>query len=172
MGAKPTLFTFAMMGAYDVVKSIIEFSPGIQRHTGPHGISLLSHAMAGNRMKDQMDKKGQDDLKRLQDYLIALGDADGETYLSVSPEEQKKYLGDYKYGDGELEGFTVSLDMRNLLSLGPIKGFGGAIYRIGDHQFTYNGSPSVKIDFEVTNNTVRSLTITDPDLTLRAIKIS
>ena len=171
-GAKPTLFTFAMMGAYDVVKSAIEYSPGIQRHTGPHGISLLSHAMAGNRMKDQMDAKGQDDLKRLQDYLISLGDADGQKYGEVTPEEQKKYLGDYKYGEGDRDGFTVSLSMRKGLSLGPINDFGGEIYKIGEHRFTYNGVPSVTIVFEVENEVVKSLTVNDPDFTIKAFKVS
>lgn len=171
-GAKPTIYTFAMMGAYDVVKSMIEYSPGIQRHTGPHGISLLQHAMAGNRMKDQMDAKGQDNLRRLQDYLEALGDADGEKYLDVSAEDQKIYVGDYKYGEGEKEGFAVVINNRKLLALGPINGFGGAIYKTGDHQFTYNGVPSVSIHFEVENNRVKSLTLIDPDLSIKAMKTS
>jgi hypothetical protein len=43
-GASPTLFTFAMLGNFKVVKSVIESSPGIQTAMGPHGISLLDHA--------------------------------------------------------------------------------------------------------------------------------
>lgn len=44
-GARPDLFTHAMLGA--VVRSAIEAMPGIQRTTGPHGFTLLSHAEKG-----------------------------------------------------------------------------------------------------------------------------
>lgn len=170
-GARPSLFTFAMLGAYDVVKPTIEFRPGIQKTMGPHGISLLQHAKTGSRMEDTMSLTERDNLKRLVDYLEALGDADGETYLDVSPEEQEKYLGDYKYGDGAEDGFRIQLNMRKLLALGPIGGFGGALYRIGEHKFTYNGAPSVVITFDVEEGVVQSLTVHDPELTITAMKI-
>ena len=170
-GARPTIFTFAMMGAYDVVKAMIEFNPGIQRTTGPHGISLLRHAQAGDRMKESMTQKEKDNLKRLQDYLEELGDADGEKYIDVSPEEQKKYLGDYKYGDGEKDGFSIQLNMQKLLSLGPIGDFGGSIYKIAEHQFTYNGAPSVTISFNAEEGQIMSLTVTDPDRSITARKV-
>ncbi len=170
-GARPTIFTFAMLGAYEVVKSMIEFHPGIQRKMGPHGISLLQHARAGNRMKELMTKNEVDNLKRLIDYLERLGDARGETYLELSKEEQKKYLGDYKYGEGPNDGFSITLNMRNLISLGSLGGFGGALYRIGDQTFTYNGAPSVTITFAVEKEKVQSLTLVEPDLILTAKKV-
>lgn len=169
-GARPTIFTFAMLGAYDVVRSMVEFYPGIQRTMGPHGLSLLHHAQVGSRMEDEMSSVERDNLKRLVDYLESLGDAGGETYLDVSPEEQQKYLGEYKYGDGPEDGFSVQVNMRKLLALGPIGGFGGALYRIGEHKFTYNGAPSVVITFEVEGDIVRSLTVHEPELTIRAEK--
>src|SRR4029453_1449560 len=46
-GARPTLFSAAMMGQLDVVKAFIAARPGIQRTNGPHGITLMSHAKAG-----------------------------------------------------------------------------------------------------------------------------
>ena len=171
-GARPNIFTFAMLGAYPVVKSLIDFFPGIQKTQGPHGISLLRHAKAGMRMKDKMSIKEQDTQKRLIGYLEALGDAAGESYEEVSAEEQKKYLGDYKYGEGPTDGFTIKLNMRKLLSLGPIDGFGGAIYKIGDNQFTYNGAPSVTISFEVQDDIVKSLTVEEPGFSIKANKVS
>lgn len=170
-GARPNLFTFAMLGAYEVVKSTIAFSPGIQKTMGPHGISLLSHARVGLRMEKDMSPNELDHLKRTIDFLESLGDADGETYLEVSPEDQKKYLGDYKYGDGEKDGFTIRLNMRKLLSLGRLGQSGGALYKIGENTFTYNGVPSVNINFEVEQNVVKSLTVHEPELTLTAKKI-
>ncbi|WP_411766043.1 hypothetical protein [Winogradskyella sp. A3E31] len=169
-GARPTLYTFAMLGAYETVKSMIEFSPGIQKNCGPHGISLLSHAYAGERMKDSMSLKEKDSLKRTIDYLESLGDANGETYIDVSPKDQEKYLGDYKYGSGDKEGFTVAVNMRKLLSLAPLGGFGGAIYKVAENKFIYNGAPSVTISFNIENDIVKSLTLSEPGLEVIATK--
>ncbi len=170
-GARPSIFTFAMMGAHDVVKSMVAFSPGIQRTMGPHGIPLLDHAYYGERMKDTMTQKEIDNLKETIDFLESLGDAAGEKYLEVLPEEQTKYLGVYKYGEGADEGFTVQINMRKLLSLAPIGGFGGALYKLADNKFTYNGAPSVMVSFEVQNNSVNSLTVNTPETQVTALKI-
>lgn len=171
-GARPTLFTFAMLGHFNVVKSAIEAAPGIQKVTGPHGISLLDHAYAGERMKDKMTKSEIESLEQTINYLTDLGNASGTSYIEVSPEEQKIYLGDYKYGNGDKEGFTIGVNMRKLLSLGPIGGFGGALYKIGDNLFTYNGTPSVTITFDIKDEEVKSLTLIEPDITLTAKKVS
>src|SRR5687767_13056566 len=46
-GARPTIFTVAMMGQLTILKNWIEAVPGIQRTRGPHGITLAAHARAG-----------------------------------------------------------------------------------------------------------------------------
>lgn len=172
MGARPTLFTFAMLGHYQVIKSAVEAVPGIQEVTGPHGISLLDHAYAGERMKDNMTSSEIEQLELTIDYLKNLGNAGGPTYIEVNPEEQQKYLGNYLYGERKNEGFTISVNMRKLLSLGPIGGFGGGLYKIGDNQFTYNGTPSVTISFDIQEDMVKSLTLTEPDIAITANKVS
>ena len=169
-GVRPTIYTFAMFGNYETVKSMIEFFPGIQQNSGPHGISLLAHAYAGERMKDDMSTKEKDNLKRTIEYLENLGDANGENYIDVSPEEQQKYLGDYKYGSGDYEGFTVGINMRKFLSLAPLGGFGGALYKTADNKFIYNGAPSVEISFNIENENVKSLKLNEPGLEIIAIK--
>ena len=170
-GARPTLFTFAMLGHFNVVKSAIEAAPGIQEVTGPHGISLLDHAYTGERMKEKMTSTEIENLEQTIDYLSGLGNAGGKTYMEVSPEEQQKYLGDYKYGNGENEGFTIGVNMRKLLSLGPIGGFGGGLYKIGDNLFTYNGTPSVTISFDFQDGEAKSLPLTEPDIIIAAEKV-
>ena len=170
-GARPTLFTFAMLGHLHVVEAAIEASPGIQEITGPHGISLLDHAYAGERMKDEMTVPEIENLEYTIEYLTTLGNAGGDKYIDVSPEEQKKYLGDYRYGTGDKEGFTVDVNMRKLLSLGPIGGFGGALYKIGNNKFIYNGAPSVEITFDIRDDKVISMTVSDPDFRIVAEKI-
>lgn len=169
-GAKPNIFTFAMLGAFETVKSMIEFYPGIQKNYGPHGISLLQHAKAGLRMKDSMSQQQIENSESLIDYLENLGDADGISYLEMT-DDKEKYLGDYRYGDGEHDGFTVKLNMKKMISLGKLGNSGGALYKIGDNKFTYNGAPSIEITFQIENNVVKSLTVNEPDLTLVAKKI-
>src|SRR5688572_20533747 len=46
-GARPTIFSAAMMGQLDTVKAFVAARPGIQKTLGPHGITLMSHARAG-----------------------------------------------------------------------------------------------------------------------------
>lgn len=171
-GARPTIFTFAMLGHFEVIKSIVEASKSIQEVTGPHGISLLDHAYAGRRMEDKMTRIENENLEKTINYLDSLGNAGGENYIDVSLEEQKKYLGDYKYGDGEKDGFTIDINMRKLLSLATIGGFGGALYKIGENRFTYNGAPSVIITFDKQDGKVKGLKLTEPDVKITAEKVS
>lgn len=171
-GASPSIFTYAMLGEFDIIKSVINANPGIQKNTGPHGISLLDHAFAGERMKDKMTIKELDNVKRTIAYLESVGNAGGEDYLNVPPEEQTKYLGDYHYGTNEKTGFSIQLNMRKMLSLGPLGEFGGSLYKIGENKFTYNGAPSVIITFDIQNEQVKSLTLSEPGLSIVAKKIS
>src|SRR6185436_8348768 len=46
-GARPTIFSAAMLGQLAVVQAFIAATPGIQGTPGPHGITLLAHAKAG-----------------------------------------------------------------------------------------------------------------------------
>jgi hypothetical protein len=166
-GAVPTLFTYAMLGHCETVKAMISAYPGIQKNFGPHGITLLQHA------KTALETEGVDKSKaqQLVDYLQLLGDADGRQYENVEESEKAKYLGDYTYGDGKDDGFTIKLNMRKMLSLGKPGKSGGALWRIGENEFTYQGAPSVTVKFLVQNNRVISLTLTEPGLILTATKI-
>jgi hypothetical protein len=166
-GAVPTIFTYAVLGQYEMVKEMIRNYPGMQKNFGPHGITLLQHAKTGLQTEGVDKSKAQ----QLVDYLQSLGDADGRQYLNVEETEKAKYLGDYKYGEGKDDGFTIKLNMRKLLSLGKLGKSGGALWRIGENEFTYQGAPSVTVKFLIQNDRVISLTINEPGLTLTATKI-
>jgi hypothetical protein len=166
-GARPDIFTFAMLGSYTAVKAMIAASPGIQNITGPHGITLLQHVKNG--MSD--DAANNDEAKKLVDYLESLNLPETK-YLTLEEKDKPKFLGDYKYGDGAGEGFSIKTNMRKLLTLGKIGKNGGALYMIGPNKFTYNGAPSVVIDFLVEGDKVTSLTISEPGLVLKARKVS
>ena len=46
-GARPDLFTLAMLGQTDALKSLLAISPELIDASGPHGFSLHFHAAAG-----------------------------------------------------------------------------------------------------------------------------
>ena len=170
-GARPDIFTYAMLGAHDAVKSMIETTPGIQAVGGPHGISLLQHAKNGARAEGLSDRQ-KEEAKKLIDYLESLGNADIQAkHLEMTELEKEKYLGDYRYGEGPDDGFSIKLNMRKLLALGKIGEFGGALYRKADNVFIYNGTTSVEITFSFEEEKVVSLTIHEPGLTLKAKKV-
>ena len=166
-GAVPTIFTYAMLGQHETVKAMIDSYPGIQKNFGPHGISLLQHAKTGLEIEGANKLKSQ----QLIDYLQSLGDADGRQYLKLEEAEKRKYLGDYKYGEGANDGFSIKLNMKKLLSLGKLGKSGGALWRIGEHEFTYQGAPSVILKFQIQNDKVISLSVNEPGLKLTAVKI-
>lgn len=166
-GARPTLFTFAMLGDLKTVKSMLDLSPEMLKITGPHGISLMQHAEIGLFAKDADKERSE----ALVEYLKTL-DLPEEKYLDMTDSEKQLYLGDYKFGPGENDGFSVKLNMRKLLSLGRIGKFGGALYKSGENEFAYNGTPSIKIIFEQKESEIKALTIQEPELTLRAEKVT
>ena len=64
-----------MMGMLKSVQEIIETVPGIQSHTGPHGITLLQHAK--NRLENkEITSSDAANVKRVISYLESLGNAD------------------------------------------------------------------------------------------------
>jgi hypothetical protein len=148
---------------------MIEASPGVQKIGGPHGISLLQHAKNGLNADN---KTNNEEGRKLVDYLESLGDADSLKYEPMDEKDKAKYLGDYKYGDGEKEGFSIKLNMRKIISLGKLGKNGAALYKVADNKFIYNGTSSVFISFLLENDKVLSLTLTEPGLTLVAKKVS
>jgi hypothetical protein len=46
-GARGDIFAAAMLGSLDLVKAIVQIQPSSATALGPHGISLLRHAIAG-----------------------------------------------------------------------------------------------------------------------------
>ena len=58
-GARPNLFTWAMMDEVDAVRAVCEAIPGVQVVRGPHGIPLLTHARMGKaeRVEDYLQQR-------------------------------------------------------------------------------------------------------------------
>ncbi|MBL7828742.1 MAG: hypothetical protein JNJ57_19055 [Saprospiraceae bacterium] len=171
-GARADIFTFTMMGQLEVVKAMIKASPGIESVAGPHGFSLLHHAKVGLESNDLTEKEKRAQHKMVE-FVERLGNADQqEKYMEYSELNKEIYLGDYKYGDGEEDGFTIRLNMRKMLSFGRLGKFGGSLYRLDGQRFRYNGAPSVEISFQLEGQKVVSLTVHEPSLILTAKKVT
>ena len=101
-GARPTLFTHAMLGHVEVVKATIGAQPGIERLAGPHGISLLRHAQAGGEQA-----------KAVVEYLDQLGVTPPEPE-QLTEERAKPFIGEYSFGPAADERFIVEMTKMGL----------------------------------------------------------
>ena len=156
-GAPPTLFSATMLGQLDIVKMFIAAMPGVHRTRGPHGLTLMLHARQGGLQAAAVAK-----------FLETLGDAD-QPYLNepLSAEERAAIEGRYIFGDRPRDSFIVVTE-RNQLAITRVGATQRNIYHQGQFAFHAAGAPSVKIRFERDGAKVVALTVSDPDLVVRA----
>ena len=157
-GARPTIFSAAMMGQFDTVKAFVAARPGIQKTLGPHGINLMSHARAGGA-----------DAAAVVQYLTQLGDADGRIPTQpIAAADRDALVGKYIYGPGPRDHFIVDVD-RDQLGIdrpgAPTRRF---LLHTGNFVFFPSGVPSVKIAFAREGGMVTRLTIADPEVVVTA----
>lgn len=170
-GARPDIFTFTMMGMLKSVQDIIETVPGIQSHTGPHGITLLQHAK--NRLGDKtISETDKANVNKVISYLEGLGNADVKPKnIDTTEEEKKKYFGEYRFGDSESEVFVVDLHSTGFLQIGR-KGYQGRrLNKVDATSFSPAGAASVTIFFNIKDDKAVSLTVHEPDPIVTAVRI-
>ena len=162
-GARPTIFSAAMMGQLDVVKAFIAARPGVQRNLGPHGLTLMWHA-----------KQGGPDATAVVQYLTAVGDADVPPPTSpLAPPDRDALVGRYTYGPGPRDHFTIEVrrDMLGREQL-TIERSGAPsrqnLYHVGNLVFFPTGVPSAKIAFAKEGAKITQLTVADPNVMLTA----
>jgi len=159
-GARPNLFTHAMLGQLEVVQAAVAAQPGIQRIPGPHGITLLQHA-----------RHGGEPAQPVVAYLTSLGDADVRaTMREISDEEKQRYIGRYVFGPGENDAFDVLTNRGGNLAIKHGEGFGRVLNRVEDHGFAPGGAAAVRIRFTVEDGQAVSLTIHDPHPLVTALR--
>lgn len=162
-GARPTIFSAAMMGQLDVVKAFIAARPGVQRTLGPHGLTLMWHA-----------KQGGPDAAAVVQYLTAIGDADVQaTTVQLAAPDRDVLVGKYTYGSGPRDYFTVDVrrDMQGRDQLGierPGAPTRQNLFHLGNLVFFPTGVPSAKIAFAREGTKVTQLTVADPNVMLTA----
>lgn len=158
-GARPDIFTAAMLGNLDAVVAMIVASPGLQNHAGPHSITLLAHARAGG-----------EPAQSVVDYLVELGGADQRPLnLELTEAEQADYLGTYRFGPGETDQFVVMLDRSGSLVIQRANGTPRVLSYQGDREFVPAGAPSARVRFRGEGGE-QVLEILQPDLVVSAIR--
>jgi hypothetical protein len=160
-GARPSIFSAAMLGQVEVVKAFVGAQPGIQKIRGPHGITLLAHA-----------KNGGAGARNVYDLLQSLGDADAEPEAPLADEEKTKLLGAYSFGIGVTQQIDVTMQQNQGMKAGQFtwtrKGtMGRPLYHLGKREFYPAGAPDVRIRF-VEDGTAMVMTVNDGEVALSA----
>ena len=164
-GARPTIFSAAMLGQLEVVKAFVATNPGqpagVQKTRGPHGITLLAHARAGGEAAAAVVA-----------YLTALGDADPQWDLQpLSEAEALALQGTYLFGSAESERITIGANRVGLF----FQRQGSSprnLLHVGDRAFFPVGAPRVRIRFEFdAAGKPTGLHVDDPDRVLTARRI-
>ena len=159
-GARPSIFSAAMLGQLDVVKAFVAASPGVQRIKGPHSITLLRHASAGGAQA-----------KPVLEYLTALGGADERpTETPLSEAERTALIGAYPFGSSASDRMEISVS-RDTLQIGRPGHVVRGLMHLGALEFCPVGAENVRIRFEKTSAGVL-LSIHDPDVVLKAKRVS
>ena len=166
-GARPTIFSAAMLGQLDVVKAFVAAAPGVQRIHGPHGITLLAHAKAGGERANAVTT-----------YLEGLGDADPRLVSEpLSEEDIAALTGTYAYGPGPTERIAIATStglrgQRGQLGFTRVKAMMRDLAHRGRREFSPAGAPEVRITFTVEGGRAVALNVHDPDLVLTARRVS
>ena len=158
-GARPSIFSAAMLGHLDTVKAFVLASPGVQKTRGPHGLTLLSHARAGGA--------GAADVVK---YLESLGDADLKyTNEPLAEADRAAIVGDLHVRTGTAtERLTVTVGER-----GPsIQRDGGAprnLFHLGGRVFHPAGADAVRIRF-APGERAAAVTVEDGPVVVKALR--
>lgn len=151
-GARPTMFTMAMLGRLDAVKAFVDALPEVQRMRGPHGITLLAHAKAGGAQAAEV-----------LNYLEQLGDADPRyPNLPLTDAEVALLSGEYVLEDNAAMRLRVAKSERSGFSISvPDVMIDRALFHQGGFVFNPAGAEAIKIRFQPDGDRVMSLTIED-----------
>jgi len=156
-GARPSLFSAAMLGQLDVVKAFVNAQPGVQKIRGPHSISLLAHAKAGGEQA-----------RAVLEFLQQLGDADVAPQTLLSAEDEAAIRGTFLFGIAANQQIDVTIERGQ--ALWTRKGaMGRPLFHLGQREFYPLGADAVRIRF-VDEAGAIVMSVRDPELVLKARK--
>lgn len=156
-GARPTLFSAAMLGQLEVVRALIAASPGVQKTRGPHGLTLLHHARAGGERA-----------ATVAEYLEEAGDADPKVEVAPLEAAARAALpGTYRFGPGDADRIEIA-EGRLGLTFERAGGSARPLFHRGDLAFSPAGAERVRIRFLLEKGRVAALAVEDTVEVLRA----
>jgi len=152
-GARLDIFAAAMLGFTDVVKAMLAALPDLARTRGPHGITLLAHARAGEHAPTIA-------------YLEACEGAGGPEVAASEPVAAAPYVGTYT---GEVGEIAVSEGRLGLMfqtrDQGSIR-----LTPTGEHTFHPAGAPNVRIVFTVVDGAATRVEVVEADWVVSAVR--
>jgi hypothetical protein len=154
-GARPSLFSAAMLGQLDVLKAFVTAQPGVQRIAGPHSISLLAHAKAGGATAEPVFR-----------YLESLGDAGSVPAAPLTETEANALAGTYVFGSGASDHIEIIVNKGSLLFTRTGTTSRGLVY-LGEGAFHPAGAAAVRVRF-AKDGAETTLTVHDPEVVLTA----
>lgn len=157
-GARPSIFSAAMLGQLDVVRAFVAAAPGVQEIPGPHGIPLLMHAKVGGPAAAGVVA-----------FLESLTVSSAKT--GASAPDPRLYVGSYSFGPGATDRFEVT-EGPNGMAIARAGGMPRGLVPIGDHVFHPAGAPSIRVQFQVAGERALALVVLDPDQPIHAARIA
>jgi hypothetical protein len=166
-GARPSIFSAAMLGELEIVKGFVAAQPGAQAIRGPHSISLLAHA-----------RMGSEAARPVLEFLHSLPDSDTEAPVALPENETNTLVGTYVFGVGISQQVVVDADLRmyassKMYTHAPQLNWARKgtmprpLFHLGDHAFYPAGAPAARIRFTRDAGGVL-MSVTDGDLTFGA----
>lgn len=160
-GARPTIFSSAMLGQVDTVRAYLSADPTLFELDGPHGISLLAHARAGGA-----------DAERVLDYLSeTFGTDEAPLGFPGDAEVEARYAGRYRF---DTEAPTeIGVAVRNgFLLVGAGEQPNSRVRQVEEHVFHPTGAPAVRLRFDVVDGRARAMTIEDGPMRITGARIA
>ncbi len=146
-GARPTLFTYAMLGELSVVKAVLDSQPELRKMGGPHGLTLLHHA-----------RQGGERAAAVREYLEKLGGADDGSTVP-SKETADAIVGRYAADGANGPRFEVVLNKERLAVVGEDRSPRN-LFQLPDASLHPAGAPSVRFRFEIVDGQAKTASVT------------
>ncbi|HEY9228026.1 MAG TPA: hypothetical protein VIP11_15325 [Gemmatimonadaceae bacterium] len=157
-GARPTLFSAAMMGQLDVVKAFIAAAPGSQAILGPHNLTLLTHAKAGGERA-----------RPVREFLEQIGGADPRPEgFALAEADRAKYAGTYVFGAAPDEVLIVANEATGLTIARPGLPFARGLAPVAQDTFAPTGARAVRVRFTFHEDGSADVGVFDPELVVKA----
>jgi hypothetical protein len=161
-GARPTIFSAAMMGQVDTVRAFLEADPALFTLHGPHGISLMRHAQAG-----------RDDATAVGDYLLdRFGPDEAPFGFPGDDGIEARYGGRFRF-PGEPDQVLVTGVVNGWLMMGFGERPSGRVLPVAGETDVFHptGAPAVRLRFHVEEGRTARLTVEDGPVALVGTRI-